>query len=115
MGEDVFINGRRLPPESIVKGGRVDVVRSGRTERKAERVVPIYSTPRQAVAVLRVPKHTASRPRAGRPNMAAEITKTTKGERSEIMDVWSKTFLNGVRIYGKSIVRVRRRISGGSL
>jgi hypothetical protein len=114
-GRQVFVNGQKVDPEAIAKQGRVDIVRSGDTERKAENPVAIMSTPHRAVATLRVPRHIVGRPRSGRPNQGAEIKKVTREEKERIVRIWKKTFLAGVRVFGKSIVRVRRRISGGAL
>lgn len=117
QGKEVYIRGQLVPPESIKKAGRVDIVRSGRTEQQAEAPTPVRATPNKAVAVLRVPRHIVRRPSAGHPDQAAEIKKLTKAEQEQLVRIWKKTFLAAVRVFGSSIVTVRKRFvsrsSGG--
>lgn len=116
-GKEVYIRGQLIPPEKIKKAGRVDIVRSGRTEQQAEAPTPVRATPNRAVAVLRVPRHIVRRPQAGRPDQASEIKKLTKAEQEQLVRVWKKTFLAAVRVFGSSVVTVRKRFvsrsSGG--
>lgn len=108
-GNTVVVNGQALPAENIVKLGRVDIVRGGKTETKAERRVAIFATEHKAVASLKVPRHIVSRRRGTRPNMAKEIQSVTKAEKGRMVTIWKKTFLAGVRVYGNSIMSKRKR------
>lgn len=111
-GERVIAKGRQLPAEKVVKGGQVDVVRAGSTERKAEAPAPIRSTENKAVVRLKVPRYAGDRRnRTGRPNMGREIKTITNREKQTMVRVWKMAFMRGVRTHGKAIFKVRRKLS----
>jgi hypothetical protein len=109
-GKNVYVFGKLLPPESIRQQGRVDVVRSGSTEQKAKQASSTFASPSQATITMRVPRHITGRTQGSRPNQGKEIQSTTNAEDQQLVRIWKKTFLASFRVFGSSIIAVRRRI-----
>ena len=107
-GTRVFVNGKEIEPENIIKGGQVDIVRSGSTEAKANIQTAIQSSAKQAVTRVIVPSYVKKR-RAGQPDQGKEIQRVTKSEVHRFTMVWRGEFFRGVRKFSRHF-RLKRRL-----
>jgi hypothetical protein len=97
----------QLEKVRVRKSGFVDVVRSGATERKAERSRTIRPTATGFTLRMRVPTYiTQRRKRANYPNMKREISEITSREATDMAREWWKHY----RIFLEAHkVKVKRR------
>lgn len=107
-GGEVWVNGKKLEKEVVIKGGRVDIVRSGKTESMAEAQTPIRATASSAKTRVLVPSYVVRRI-AGTPNQVREIQKTTKAERQKLTVVWKAQFARDVKRFG-TLFHMKRRL-----
>lgn len=107
-GMQVFIDGKELPPERIIKGGQVDLVRSGKTEAYAEAPTPVVASAGGAKTRVRVPGYVKKR-RASQPNQAKELQTLTGHEKGRLAGVWKGQFYRDVRRFG-GLFRLQRRL-----
>ena len=111
-GQEVFVNGQKLEPEPIKKGGRVDIVRSGSTEASANAQTAIHATATGAKTRVVVPSYVLKR-RAGQPDQKRELQKLTRAERSRLSAGWRAKAMRGARLFG-SRFRLKRRLGSRS-
>ena len=95
--------------DRVIKGGRVSLVRSGDTEKRARQKQLVTATPGRASGRVLVPRYVSRRRRSGQPNMRQELQRLTAAERAGLHSIWSKNFFRGVRQLGTSAMRVRRQ------
>jgi len=107
-GEKVFIRGKELEPEVIRKGGRVDIVRSGETESRANLQTGIVATAGQAVKNVMVPNY-VTKTGVGQPNQALELVTLTRAEKAYLTTAWKAKFYRGVQVLGNTI-RLKRQL-----
>ncbi len=107
-GEKVFIRGKELEPEVIRKGGRVDIVRSGDTEARANMQTGIVATAGQAVKNVMVPNY-VTKTGVGQPNQAAELVTLTRAEKARLTTAWKAKFYRGVQVLGNTN-RLKRQL-----
>lgn len=83
--------------DKVYKGGLVDLVRTGKTERKAEAASPIASYAYRATLMIAVPYYASGKPQADKPDLASEITTTPASEREVIRVVVSRNFMSSLK------------------
>ena len=111
-GVEVFVNGEKLEPENIIKGGRVDIVRSGQTEQKARIPTPVLANSRSAKTRLVVPGYVLKK-RPGGPDQKKEIQKVTFREKGLIRGAWRGQFLRAAHQFSGRF-RLKRRLGSRS-
>lgn len=104
----VYVNGKELEPEQIIKGGEVDIVRSGTTERKANIQTAIFASPTRAKTRVIVPDYVLKK-RPGQPNQKREIQKITRSENNRLTMAWRGRFLRGAKRFGH-LFKLKRRL-----
>lgn len=110
--EGEFFNARtqQIESETVIKGGVVSMVRSGRAEQTARHTVPpIVASPSQAIGKVIVPRYVTIRRTSSQPNQKHELQRITSAERGGLRQVWAKQFYRGVRQLGSAGYRVRRK------
>lgn len=91
-----IVNGQRIE-ERVQRGGEVNLVRSGVTERLARGSFAIASYPTRATLRIRAKTAVARRPKPGKPNLPAEIKYTPPSEVTEVRLVISDDFINRLK------------------
>lgn len=108
-GQTAFFGGEKIT-DRVEKGGRVDLVRTGRTETQSEASAPIRATPTKAEVILRVPRYILYAQKNGRIRLAAEITALTDSDKAVLTEVWKQAFYAALRNFGRSAFLRRRRL-----
>ena len=92
--------------QPVQRGGTVDIVRKGFTERKARAAVAISSYPTRAVIKMLVPSYAALKmPAADRPHMAKEMTTVTLWEKRHMANKWEKEMGRMITAYSERITK----------
>ena len=107
-GETIRVGGKLLR-DKVRRGGVIDIVRSGLTERQAVAASPVQAYPSRAILHLMVPQYAAmARKDKSQPDMRYEITRTTQDERTRMMIYWVRIFLQQV---GQTRSRMRLKLA----
>lgn len=102
-GQTLIINGR-LVNEKVQKGGEIDAVRGGDTERQAEGAPTVVTNPNMAKLRFIVPRYAAIKPRdPSKPNLRFELTRTTAAERTQLRKEWMRSYKRSVNAYRETI------------
>ena len=86
-----YVKGRVLH-ERVQRGGKVDIVRSGHSERSARSANVIASYPTRATLRIQVKPGVGVRPKDDKPDMRHEVTFTPANEREMMRVVVSNEF-----------------------
>lgn len=85
---------RGIGRERVQRGGVIDIVRSGITERQARSSGITRATPTRAIVYIRVPHYAAMRRKdPTQPYLPDEITKVTASELNDMRLLWQETFI----------------------
>lgn len=108
-GDTVYFGGQKIT-DKVEKGGRVDLVRTGKTERQAEESAPIRSTPQKGELTMRIPRYILYAQKKSRIRLAAEITSLTPTDKVVLTEVWAQAFYAALKNFGRSAYLRRRRL-----
>lgn len=104
-GKTITINGETIN-DKVIKGGRADIVRSGKAERRAKRGRVIRAGIKTCTVAVRVPSYVAMRRRGPYPDMRNELLQTTAGEVSAMRDVYASSFDRNLREIRAHVTRL---------
>ena len=91
--------------ERIQRGGMIDIVRSGRTERMARAASIVRTFPTKAYVSMSVPSYVSLTPKdPSKPRQASEMTRVTMGETRTLRRYWQ-------RIIKRELTADRQRLS----